>query len=177
MQVYQASYDDLNEYLNNITSYLPTLISIEATINNIAQTNGGIVDPTNPQVQAQISLFESINSHFATEAQLSDLQTNYVLFQNRETTVNSHLDSCITETVVGPYNNPNNRVAYPAAIFPYVHSVSLVPLPGPNDSFFDGIQFAGNTNNGNIDVTFGGVNINAGATLDTFEDQVLQSIY
>ena len=177
MEVYQASYNDLNEYLNNITSYLPTLISIQTTINNIAQTNGGVVDQTNPQVQAQISLFESINSHFATEAQLNELQVNFVLFQNRETTVNGHLDSCITETVVGPYNNPNNRVTYPTPIFPYVHSVSLIPLPGPNDSFFDGVQFAGNTNNGNIDVTFGGVNITSGATLDIFEDQVLQAVY
>lgn len=175
--IFQDSYDFLNTYLSEITSYLPTLVSIQTTINNIAAANGGVVDPSDPQVQAQISLYDSISSHFVTESELQTLQTNFVFFQNRETTVDGHLNSCIAETVVNANYEPDQRVAYPLPVYAYTQTVApFAGLPNPDTSFLPATEFTDNTNNDDIDVSIPNVDINGSSDLSIFE-AILQSVY
>ncbi len=179
METYQTTYDNLNEYLTNITSYMPQLIQIDAALNDLADGNGGVLDEDDPQVQAQISLFNSISDHFATEAQLDYLEVNYVLYQNRETTVNSHINSCLAETVNVPYQ-PDQRVMYPTPILPTYqqNDGAEIPTNMPNfdDAFLPGVDFTDNTNGGDIDVSFENVQIIGSEPLTIFET-VLQSVY
>lgn len=184
MNNYQASYDTLSSYVTNIPSYLPTLINIDNALDQIAQQNGGVLSPAPPNIQAQIdaqiSIFNSISDHFATPSQLSDLISSLSVFQAQQNVVNGHLDSCISETLENPngYPYPNRRDAYlPGQYFPYTHSVTGTGLPGPDTNFLPSyVDFSENTNGGDIDVSFENVDIIGTESLDIFE-AVLQSVY
>lgn len=168
LPLYTDSYADLTEYLANINSYLPTLAGINNTLTQIQQTTGSI-DPNNPQVQAQVSLFNSISSHFATESQLTLLIASISFFQAQIGTLNGHLDSCIQETVTQAYPHPNNRINYPTPIFPYPG------LPSPNTEFLPGVDFGNGAND--IDVDFQSIEtLGTSNGLSIFES-VLQGVY
>ncbi len=179
-ELYQTSYQNLSTYVSEIPSYLPVLIGIANSFNQIAQLNNGVLDPNSPEVQAQVSLFNSISDHLATQAQYQNLLTNIQVFQSQIATLNGHINSCLNETVNQAYTPANKRVQYPVPIFPSYgqNENPTIPTNMPifDDSFLPGVDFDDTTNGGNIDVSFGGVGIQGTATLDTFE-AVLQSIY
>jgi hypothetical protein len=175
LQIYEASLEDLTNYLANVQSYLPTLIGIQSTLNQIQQSTGNL-DPNNPQVQAQISLFNSISSHFATEPQLATLVNTIPYLQSQITSLNGYLNTCIEETVNQPYPYASGRLMYPTPYFPYTQTVSpFTALPAPNDTFLQGVDFGTGPND--IDVNFQGVEVSANSDgLQTFETTI-QSVY
>lgn len=167
---FESEASDLSTYLVEISSYLGTLESAQNALEQLAANNGGVLDQNDPQVQIQLSLVESIQGHFATEAELQNLQNNYVIFQNKESTLDQHLASCILETVTNNSYQPDYRKPYPENIYPWPG------LPGPDQSFLTGGQFTNNNNGNNVDASMGGqINIQGG-DFTTFET-MLQSIY
>lgn len=179
-EAYQTSYNNLSTYVSEIPSYLPILMGIETAFDQIAQLNNGVLDPTNPEVQAQISLFNSISDHLATQSQYQNLLTNIQSIQAQINVLNTHINSCLNETVNQNYIPSDMRVQYPVPIFP-TYGQNQTPqistdMPMFNDSFLPGVDFDDTTNGGNIDVSFGGVGISGTEPLDIFE-AVLQSVY
>lgn len=168
LALYESSLDDLNNYVANIQSYLPTLGSIQSALNQIQQLTGNL-DPNNPQVQAQVSLFNSISSHFATESQLQSLVNTIPYLTSQITSVNGYLGSCVNETINQPYNHPRNRTTYPSPYFPFPG------LPTPDDTFLPGVDFGNGPNDINVD--FQGVTATGSSDgLTTFET-TLGSVY
>lgn len=181
LPVYQSSYDSLSTYLTNISSYLPTLISIQNTLNQISQQpgNNGSIPEGDPQVQAQISLFNSISDHLATQNQLTLLESSMNAYQAQEGIINAHLTSCLNETVITAYPHPNKRIQYPAAILPtYNQTTSGVTgmMPNPDTTFLPGVDWNDSTTGGDINAAFAGVQLNGMAPLATFE-ALIQSVY
>lgn len=178
--IYETSYTNLSTYLVNIPSYMPTLLAIEQAFDQLIQNDpDGVLDPTDPAVAAQISLFNSISDHLATQDQLALLNSNIPYFTSQENIVNGHLTSCLNETVNNPYSPPNKRVQYPMTIFPtYNQSAAGITgtIPQFDTAFLPGVDFSDNTNGGDIDVSIPGVNIVGTEPLTIFET-VLQSVY
>ena len=170
MDVYNGEVTSLTQYLANITPLLPTIQSIQDELAAIAAANNGVLNPSNPQVQVQVSIFNSISDNLATQTQLNTLVSRMAIYEAQIGLLNTHLNSCIAETVTNPYTYPNSRVPYPApAIFPYPG------LPNSNQSFLPGIGFGGGTSNINIEIN--GVSVMFSSNnLSTFES-ILQTIY
>lgn len=170
LPVYESDLDAINGYIDNINNYLPMLVDIVDQINILIQNNGGVLDVNDPDVQIQFSLYDSISSNLVTEAQLNDLQSQMPYYTSKVTILNGYLDSCINETLVQNYPNPNQRVAYPDPIFPYPG------LPNtPDTTFLPGVNFGNGGND--INVEFGGVTISGASNgLADFE-AILQSVY
>lgn len=166
----------ISDYLDNINDYLPSLQTIENTLDGIAAQNGGVLDPNNPSVSTQISLYNSIASHFVSQEQLDILTANIDYYEAFISNLNSYLNTCIDETVNNVYPYQDQRVAYPPPIYPFVQTVSpFTALPPPNnDGFLPGVQFG--TGPDDINIEYNGVTIDTPANLDTFE-AVLQSVY
>lgn len=176
MAGYEQDLAFVNNYLNNINSYLPILTNIESQLDNLAANNGGVLDLNDPNVQAQLSLYNSISSNLVTENQLSTLQAQIPVYSAQISLINSYLDSCVGETVNQPYPFPDQRVNYPTPIFPYVQPAApFTALPAPDVTFLPGVDFGNGAND--IDVEFGGVTVSGASNgLADFE-AVLQSVY
>lgn len=170
MEVYNAELADLNEYLANINSLLPTVEIIQTTLADLAAANGGVLDPADPEVQAQVSIFNSISNHLATQTQLNTLIARQDVYEAQILVVDGHVTSCLNETVFsGTYQSANNRMSYPSPIFPYPG------LPGPDLTFLPGVVFGDETED--IDIQINGVSVQVESDDLTDFEGILQSIY
>jgi hypothetical protein len=161
----------LTTYLQNIPPLLGTVSQIQSALDQIASQNGGIVDPNNPAVQAQVSIFNSISDHLATQDQLNTLISRLATYQAQIDVLDTHVANCISETITNAYPNPNKRLAYPTPFFPYAG------LPGvPDATFLPGADLGSNGPN-DINVEINGVTVDSPSNgLDTFQ-ATLQSVY
>jgi hypothetical protein len=171
LDVYSAEVVDLTTYLQNIPPLLGTVSQIQSALDQIASQNGGIVDPNNPAVQAQVSIFNSISDHLATQDQLNTLISRLATYQAQIDVLDTHVANCISETITNAYPNPNKRLAYPTPFFPYAG------LPGvPDATFLPGADLGSNGPN-DINVEINGVTVDSPSNgLDTFQ-ATLQSVY
>mgnify|MGYP003423239775 CR=1 FL=1 len=176
MGTYQAELDFLNNYLANITNYLILLGNIQTALAQIAANNGGVLDPNDPNVQAQISVYNSISANFVTQDQLDSLINRITYYEAQIGVTEGHLNACIQETVNANYPYPDQRVAYPPPVFPFTQTIApFTSLPAPDADFLPGIDFGTGAND--INVEFNGVTIdNPSNGLDVFED-ALESVY
>lgn len=175
---YNEELDFINNYLNNITNYIALLGQIQGTLQAIAANNNGVVDPNNPAVQAQISVYNTIASNFVTEDQLQALIDRIEDYDAQINLLENYLNSCINETVNLPYPYPDQRVSYPPPIFPYTQTVApftSMPDPNPDQTFLPGVDFG--TDQGDINIEFANVQIDSPSNgLGVFE-AVLETVY
>lgn len=171
LEIYNFEYNDLTDYLANISSVMPTVIQIQASLEAIAAANNGQLNPSDPNVQAQVSIFNSISDHLATESQLSTLVARQNAYQAQIVVLNGHLNACVAETVTGTYNYPNSRKSYPNPIFPWAG----LPNPTSGNTFLPNVNFG--SGSGDINIEINGVQVVApSGGLSTFES-ILQSVY
>lgn len=169
MDTYQSELDSLNTYLSNINGVLPVLNQVQLALANLQAQNNGVLDQNDPNVQAQISIFDSISSHLATQDQLATLLARIQVYQAQIAVVEGHLNSCIAETTNPNYNHPHRRVTYPTTTYPYPG------LPGADGSFLLNVNLG--SDSGDINVEYGDVQVLLPSDgLGTFEG-VLQSVY
>lgn len=171
LPVYNSELSELNDYLVNIQPLLPTLESIENELEALAAANNGILNPNSPQVQVQVSIFNSISDNLATQTQLNTLVDRLEDYQVAVEVITEHLQSCVIETNPGTYIYPNQRMPYPA-------SMPLFSFPGllpPNTTFLPGVGLGNGSSDINIEIN--GVQVLFSTNnLSTFEG-ILQSVY
>jgi hypothetical protein len=162
---YQADFDSLTTYLQNIMPLMPTITTMYNVLNGSALANGGVVDETDPAVQTQLALFDSISSSLATQSQLDDLAQKVSFYTTQIGLLNTHIGSCLLE-INNNYNYPNRRVAYP------IDLSSILNLPPTNTSFLPtNVVFGstpGSSNVIDIQTNGGGVTVNGYAN-DNFQ--------
>lgn len=167
---YENDIAFMNDYLANIGQILPILSGIEAELADLQAQNGGVLDESDPAVQAQLSLYNQISDQIVSEDDLNDLVAAIDMYNAEIPVLDTQVANCITQTDVGyPYSR--QRVSYP---FPYA---AYPGMPNPNtNGFLPGVSL-GNGNNGSIDVSFGGVQISGNSSgLSTFET-TLENVY
>lgn len=172
MDVYISELADLNNYLANINAILPTVVAIQDALDAIAAANNGELDPNNPEVQAQVSIFNSISNHLATEDQLETLIEMLETYEARIPVIDNHIANCLNETGPG-YAFPNSRK-------PYLFSVGQYYPPGlpvANNSFLPGVVFGDDDPSSDINIEINGVMVQFSSN-DLLEfEAILQSVY
>lgn len=173
LQDYISQLNFFADYMTNIGNVSGILSDVEAALNALAAGNGGVLDETDPAVQAQMSIYSQISDQLVSEQDLDQLVANIALYQAQVPVVDTHVNICIDQTVLdNTYPDPTQRVEYP---FDYDDTYANMPAFDSN-GFLPNIDGLGDGAN-SIDVSFGGVNITGDSNgLDTFEDE-LDAVY
>lgn len=171
MAQYESDIAFMNDYQANIGQILPILLNIEAELADLQAQNGGVLDESDPAVQAQLSLYNQISDQIVSEDDLNDLVAAIDMYNAEIPVLDTQVANCITQTSLGGYPASRQRVSYP---FPYA---AYPGMPNPNtNGFLPGVSL-GNGNNNSIDVSFGGVQISGNSSgLSTFE-ATLENVY
>jgi hypothetical protein len=180
MDTYSSDISIMNDIVSDINEVLPTLQAVQDAL-AVIEANTGTLDPANPDVQAQLSIFDSISDQLASQDEYDTLVSRIGEYQTANLVISSHLNSCIQETVVnaGSYSAPNQNQTYPFAYFD-TYTQTVPPgfgLPGPDTSFLPGVIFDDVVGGNSINIQFGNIDIDSTSGDLTDFEGVLQTIY
>lgn len=181
MDMYLAEAEIMEQNIEDINEVMSVLQGVQAVLAQI-YTQQGSLDLDNPEVQAQVSIYESIQDNLISAEEFADLVSSIGDYNQAITVLGNHLNSCITETVVnaGSYGDLNRNAEYPFPYFDtYTQTISpFFGLPGADGPFLPGVDFDGDgASSEDINIQFGNINVTSPSDgLETFED-ILQTVY